>query len=295
MSKIKFDEVNHKYFLGKKELLSVTTLLKKHGLATDFSDVMISPAVLEEARNRGNKIHQEVSEHIKKLSPMTTKEAQQIADWLEKFMQCEPNENLQSEYIIHNNEIAGTIDLSLSLSSTKEYFFIADIKTGSVLDKIACSWQLSLYEYLENKNYGKFLIFHTPKNKDLEVIEVPRIPKEEIERLLECERNCELYQPVQTELATVSKEISAKITLGIQTIKRIEKEVEEFKSAILSEMRDKNIKKFDNGEVSITYIAPIVRESIDTKKLKEELPEVAEKYKKVSNVKDSIKINIKGE
>jgi len=286
MAKIKFDEQNHKYFLGKKELLSVTTLLKKHGLSTDFSDVMISPAVLEEARERGNKIHKEVSDWVKNQIMPTTREAKRIVEILSNLATAD----LKSEYIVHNDEIAGTIDLSNGDKT------IVDIKTGKNVDMTACSWQLSLYEYLKKKIYKSLLILHFPKDaEDLDIIEVPRISKEEIERLLECERNCELYQPVQTELATVSKEISAKITLGIQTIKRIEKEVEEFKSAILSEMRDKNIKKFDNGEVSITYIAPTTRESIDIKKLKEKLPEVAEKYKKVSNVKDSIKINIKGE
>ena len=293
MAKIKFDEQNHKYFLGKKELLSVTTLLKKHGLSTDFSDVMISPAVLEEARDRGNLIHLDWKNYIQKGILPSTKEGLQI---LALYKTIGITGRAKSEYIVHNSEIAGIVDFSfLQISPSEIIAYLTDIKSGSQKDITAWSWQLSLYEYLENLTYDKLLILHCPKNKDLEPIEVPRIPREEIERLLECERNCELYKPIQTELATVSKEISAKITLGIQTIKRIEKEIEEFKSAILNEMRDKNIKKFDNGEVSITYIAPTTRESIDIKKLKEKLPEVAEKYKKVSNVKDNIKINIKGE
>ena len=154
---------------------------------------------------------------------------------------------------------------------------------------------MSLYEYLEKIEYDKFVIFHTPKGEALEVVEVPRIPKSEIEKLLECERNCEIYNAPKAELATISAEISNKISTGLKAIKRIEQELSDYKDRILAEMRDKRIRKFDNGKVSITYIEPTIRETIDTKALKAELPEIAEKYKKFSNVKDSIKITIKGE
>ena len=65
---------------------------------------------------------------------------------------------------------------------------------------------------------------------------MPRIPKEEIERLLECERNCEIYQPKTVELATVNAEISTKITQAIQTIEKLEKDIKLFKKMVLNEM-----------------------------------------------------------
>lgn len=288
--KIKFDEANHKYYLGKKELTSITTLLKRHGLSTDFGEVMISPAVLEEARNRGNLIHKEIEEYIKENKYPTTKEAKQIID----FYNSIPNKktNVECEKIIHNEEFAGKKDLSFYVGAVK---ILTDTKTGKKIDITACSWQLSLYEYLEKIDYDRLLIFHTPKDADFKVIELTRIPKEEIEKLLECERNCEIYNAPKAELATISSEISNKISTGLKAIKRIEQELSDYKDRILAEMRDKRIKKFDNGEVSITYIEPTTRETIDTKALKLELPEIAEKYKKISAVKDSIKITIKGE
>lgn len=288
--KIKFDEANHKYYLGKKELTSITTLLKRHGLSTDFGEVMISPAVLEEARNRGNLIHKEIEEYIKENKYPTTKEAKQIID----FYNSIPNKktNVECEKIIHNEEFAGKKDLSFYVGAVK---ILTDTKTGKKIDITACSWQLSLYEYLEKIDYDRLLIFHTPKDADFKVIELTRIPKEEIEKLLECERNCEIYNAPKAELATISSEISNKISTGLKAIKRIEQELADYKEKILAEMRDKGIKKFDNGEVSITYIEPTTRETIDTKALKSDLPEIAEKYKKISNVKDSIKITIKGE
>lgn len=45
-------------------------------------------------------------------------------------------------------------------------------------------------------------------------------------------------------------------------------------------------------KVRFTYVSSTVRESLDTKKLKEEMPDIYEKYKKVSEVKDSIRVMI---
>lgn len=285
--KIKFIPETHQYFLGKKELTSITTLLKRHGLSTDFSEVMISPSVLADARDRGNLIHKEVEEYIKENKQPTTKEAKQIAEWYNADLF---KTKIECEKIIFNQEFAGKKDLSFWSNGIG---YLTDTKTGKKLDIVSCSWQLSLYEYLENIKYDKFLIFHTPKDSDLKVIEIPRIPREEIERLLECERNCEIYQPKTVELATVNAEISTKISQTIEAIEKLEEVVKLFREAVLSEMQLKGIKKFDNGQISITYIEPATRVSIDSKKLKEELPDVYSKYSKVSDVKASVKISKK--
>jgi len=279
--KIKFIPETHQYFLGKKELTSITTLLKRHGLSTDFSEVMISPSVLSDARDRGNKIHKEVSDWVKDRIEPTTREAIRITNLLNTMATAD----LKSEYIVHNDEVAGTVDLSNGNKT------IIDIKTGRNIDITACSWQLSLYEYLENKTYSDLLILHFPKDaEDLQLISMPRIPKEEIERLLECERNCEIYQPKTVELATVNAEISTKISQTIETIKRLKEDIKSFETAILNEMEQKGIKKFDNGEISITYIGSYKKNTVDSEKLKEELPDVYNKYSKVSDVKSSVKI-----
>jgi len=285
--KIKFIPETHQYFLGKKELTSITTLLKRHGLSTDFSEIMISPSVLADARDRGNLIHKEVEEYIKENKQPTTKEAKQIVEWYNADLF---KTKIECEKIIFNQEFAGKKDLSFWSNGIG---YLTDTKTGKKLDIVSCSWQLSLYEYLENIKYDKFLIFHTPKDADLKIVEVPRIPKEEIERLLECERNCEIYQPKTVELATVNAEISTKISQTIEAIEKLEEVVKLFKEAVLSEMQLKGIKKFDNGQISITYIEPTTRVSVDSKKLKEELPDVYKKYSKESVVKASIKISKK--
>ena len=69
----------------------------------------------------------------------------------------------------------------------------------------------------------------------------------------------------------------------------------ELKSAIKEAMKNNEVKKFENDVISLTYVAPFTRRSLDIEKLKEEKPELWETYIKTTKVKDSLKIKIKGQ
>ena len=75
----------------------------------------------------------------------------------------------------------------------------------------------------------------------------------------------------------------------------IKKPQESLREKLLEAMEKNNVKKFENDLLTITYVASTKRSSIDSTKLKKDLPEVAEKYTKTSNVKSSIKIKLKGD
>lgn len=62
----------------------------------------------------------------------------------------------------------------------------------------------------------------------------------------------------------------------------------------LQEAMDKyGIKKFENDILKVTYVEPTTRTTIDSARLKKELPAVAEKYTKTSQVKGSVRIEVK--
>jgi predicted phage-related endonuclease len=62
----------------------------------------------------------------------------------------------------------------------------------------------------------------------------------------------------------------------------------------LQEAMDKyGIKKFENYILKVTYVEPTTRTSIDSARLKKELPAIAEKYTKTSKVKGSVRIEVK--
>ena len=53
------------------------------------------------------------------------------------------------------------------------------------------------------------------------------------------------------------------------------------------------MKSFETPEIKFTYVAPTTRTSIDSTKLKKDLPDVAAKYSKTSKVSASVKITVK--
>ena len=109
---------------------------------------------------------------------------------------------------------------------------------------------------------------------------------------LECE---ELVQD-NTELITLDKKvpeaIRAMTNLLVQQ-KEIERQVSDMRDVLKVAMEHWNIKSFENDDIKITYIAQTERKSIDTTKLKKEHPEIAEAYQKISQVKSTVKIEVK--
>lgn len=75
--------------------------------------------------------------------------------------------------------------------------------------------------------------------------------------------------------------------------KALEEEEKSMREALQKAMEQYNVKSFDNELIKVVYVAPTKRISIDSAKLKKELPDVAEKYSKASNVKASVKITVK--
>ena len=58
-------------------------------------------------------------------------------------------------------------------------------------------------------------------------------------------------------------------------------------------MKKEDIKKYENEVLSLTYVAATERQTVDSKRLKEENPGLYVKYSKISPVKDSVRIKIK--
>lgn len=75
--------------------------------------------------------------------------------------------------------------------------------------------------------------------------------------------------------------------------KRIKAKADELKAAILAEMESKNIIKIDNDILTISYIASTDRETLDSKKLRAELPDIYDEYIEIKPVKASIRIKVK--
>ena len=93
----------------------------------------------------------------------------------------------------------------------------------------------------------------------------------------------------QTKAMAVMREIAE--------LDRMKKQLEAKDKVVrqeLQEAMDKyGVKKFENDILKITYVEPTTRTSIDSARLKKELPAIAEKYSKISQVKGSVRIEVK--
>lgn len=281
-----FKEDTHQYFLvdsktGEviKELISVTTLLKKHGLAPDYSGV--PNATLQAKAEYGHLVHSEIEKYIKDGEIGFTSELQEFMDYCEKTG-LKP---IKSEFIVHNDIVAGTVDLAGEYNEMLAYI---DYKTTATLHKEAVRWQLSLYDYLGGSAAERLQAFHFAS--PLKVVDFEPIPFGEIETLMECERNGEIYKPKQL---VVEAELLARLAdLQLQK-KAIAAEEEELKQQLLEAMKAQDIKNHETETLTILYVAPSTQERVDSKKLKAEMPEIAAKYTKTSKVKDSVRITLK--
>lgn len=294
---IEFREDTHEYLLGDKKLISVTQLMRKHGLAPSYDAV--PSEVLKAKAERGTLIHKEIEQYIKHREIGFTIELANFIEYMRLMREVNGIniEVLESEQIIYNDIVAGTVDLTLLEDGI---YTVADIKTTATLHKEAVSWQLSIYAYLIAGITGnlpeKGQAFHFDKDGNLNVVDISLKPIEEVIRLIDCERRGEIY----TQELTVSNTQLAELVEVESLIKRIEEQKKaaeaqatELRAQLMQAMEANGVNSFENENIKITYVAPTTRTAIDSAKLKKELPEIAEKYSKTSNVKASLRITLK--
>lgn len=288
---IEFDAKTHKYFNNGKELISVTTLMRKHGLAPDYSGVRSD--ILQAKAERGTLIHQEIEDYIKNGVAGFTNECAAFAAYINN----RGLKVLASEKRVYNDICAGTVDLILETADGVP--IIADIKTTASLHREAVSWQVSIYDALNGYIAECAQVFRFNKDGELNVVNVPLKTHGEIEALFEAERNGVIYKP-RNELSTIDEsglialaEFERIIADAEARKKEAEAERDKIKSSLLAQMEQNGVKTFETNKIRLTYVAPSTRSTIDTARLKKELPEIAEQYAKTSETKASLKITIK--
>lgn len=287
-TRVKFDDITHSYLLdGSIYLMGVTSLMKKHHLSADYTAV--DDEKLAKAAERGSKGHKEIENYIKgnKYRPTT----------ITKSFKALNLDVMESEFLISDNEmVASQIDIILNDYS------IIDIKFTSQLHIKPLQWQLSIYAYLLELYYNikvpKVYALHFDKQNKASLVEIERLHNSQITGLFEAERNGYIYDPLPAPAATADKAVMElhNVTTYIDNLKKQIKEAEEKKQklqdALLQQMEETGTKSIVTDFCKITYIAESYRESVDTKLLKQDLPEVFEQYKKVTTIKPSVRITI---
>ena len=293
-SSVVFDQEAHTYHLGDKELKGVTGMLSAMLFKDKYAG--ISEDVLAKAAAYGSGVHEAVE-------LWHTLGIEDGSEELENYKQLTSGpEGLlfeASEYLVSDNEtIASSIDLVFT--DSRGTIVLADIKTTyGGLDKEYLSWQLSTYAYLfEKQNPGLkvgYLLGIWLRHNESKIEPIIRRPNSDIETLIyEYANNlpCSLSkeQTLPAEVTTLADAIADMET----QIKTITAQRDELKEKMLEVMRENNCDKVDiDGKVLITRVAATTRESLDSKALKADWPELYAKYVKSSPVKESLKITVR--
>lgn len=296
-SKIEFYKESHQYVNPDtgKELSGITGIIKDLVFPDKYTGV--SEEVLKAAAERGTVIHDMCEE----FAINGTVEAF-IPDEVQAFVNhftIERTDFIAAEYLVSDEQHVATM-IDLVDSDCNLY----DIKTTSTLDKEYLSWQLSICACLfEIQNIGKNagkLYGIWLKGDRCDVVEVKRLPDDAVEALLVAYLDGNEFSNPLKHLDSTEELQIAKLLEVEQSIVRLEDEAKRMKEVrqqyvdyMLAEMKKRGVKTLETDKIKLTVKDAYKRISIDTAALKKELPDVAEKYSKESEVKASLIIKIK--
>lgn len=321
--KVSFDPFSHTYLCGNKVLMGVTSLMKKHGLSADYGEV--NPYTLAAAAKRGSAVHEALENYdngkpvviqdviyscIDNLTGEVVNKVVLTADELQANLEAYKKLNLEvvaSEFLISDNKtVASSIDKILFTQGDdrRTYVDLGDVKTTSTLHKGALEWQLGIYKYLLEKQCKSVKVrncygIHVRKG-EAKVVPINPVPASKVEALLAAEAEGRLYSEEAATaeamfLAPVSDNELAMLASAEGTLARldaerklIEAEAKEIKDRLYAHMIENNIEELPVEGGMFKLKRPYQSSRVDSKKLKADYPEVADKVMVVSEVKGSI-------
>lgn len=83
---------------------------------------------------------------------------------------------------------------------------------------------------------------------------------------------------IEEGTAVLAPEAAEKIATMQNEAKKLEEALKEIKSRLFEEMKAQNVLKIDMPNLVITYVAETTTESLDSKALKKDLPEIYNEY-----------------
>lgn len=310
---VEFDEKDHAYAInGDIANISVTELLRKHGLAPNYAGV--SKEKLARASARGKAVHKDLENILNTANyTPTTRQGEQFAEWVRINLDSGVGEQMLG-YSKDGLTIAGTADV---IGIAKDgALIIGDHKNTAKFHAEYVSWQVSLYDYflrqlngealnghyLNWKGATRFYCFHynTSKNGRLEVHRLDKVTDAEIERLLECEKAGKIYQ---RQTLVVEQTLQDKVVQAEKYLAQVEQMLKDAKAQsnriraqMLSVFEKQGVSSWTspNGDIKVSYQPSYDRISVDSTKLKREYPQTWEKCQKVTKVRSTLKVRVKG-
>ena len=297
--KVSFDPICHQYICGDKQLIGVTSLMRKHGLSPDYSD--IPTALLEKAAEKGTALHRLLEDYDdgKPLVLNSDSEKKTINDYKKLGL-----DHIASEYLVSDFKVVASF-IDKVYARGENQVEICDVKTTSLLHEDALSWQLSIYKYLfsllnPNIDVVALTVLWFDKNTGAlkRYAPIREIPEEKVKELLACEEmelpfvldkvdssvSLALPESEISEFYSVTQQIAAlKITMDALCEKK-----KEFDTKVLGYMIKEGLTTLSSPIGVFKMRKGSIRTTIDSKRLKDERPEVYDEYSKESETSPNL-------
>lgn len=298
--RILFDSVAHLYLLdGEKLLTGLTSLMSKHSLAPDYSN--IPKAVLNAAAEKGSAIHKLLQEYDEGESIL----AEPLVEEYRKALDEAGLKHIASEYLVSDNEIVATFIDKVYDTGIPNVVDLADVKTTVKVHQRSLAWQLGANVVLfERQNPGikvrNVFCIHIEKDtrKLKGFVPVTPVSADEVDALLQAEREgriyIDLHEEPSAELVLTDEELTAYVTQQAEIsklkeqIKSIEETIKGLDARVLQYMTENNLEQMEGGGGVFKVKKSYERASVDVERMKRTNPGLYEMYKKTSTVAPSI-------
>lgn len=294
MKNITFDEKNHIYQDEKGFIIPSVTEVIGEVYGTGLENAPVE--FIERASAKGTKIHKEIEAFINNQGLPET-----VAPETNNFI-LYANKNLRldiyavTEQILYAStpfgEVCGTADLFCN-------GYLYDYKTSKTATRKQIEkWQmqLSFYTYML-KQAGKSVlgmkVLHLTED-GCEEIPLEYLGDDFVEATMKLYKEGQTVNPsITTELQTIDKSDLEYLQYSLETIAKLEQNIDSIKEAIRIEMEQRNILNLKVGNVEISYIAPHKSKKFDSTKFKAEHADLYKAYQKETEVKSSIRMALK--
>ena len=311
---ISFDEAKHQYTNEKGEIIPSVTQILGAVYGTGLENA--PEYLVEQAAQKGTKVHQEIEAFLKGGTLGQTPEFNAWLNWW-KLTQ---KENWESEKIVFaqtpNGAFAGTVDFWWN-------GWIYDWKTSKTATKAQVKkWQMQLSFYAYAMRQMGYIINEPLRivhlNVHYEFINVPYLGDDFVEETMRlyksgnkekmpnknpfgmtpeikshAEKSLFSISTTDTALETVSPKDLQTLEDVLLQMSALEKVAESYREKIKEEMERRGILQVQAGRVKLTYVPGTIRQSFDTKAFKKDDPDLYAIYLKDMEVKPSLRITVK--
>lgn len=294
-SKVRFDEEQHRYFLGEKELSGITGTLIKKAFPDTYKG--IPDAVLAKAAERGSVVHQNlelfdtICNSDVNIMPSVLPEVKDYNEMLISY----GLHHVDSEYLVTDNEnFASAIDKVLA--DDEGNIYLADIKTTATLHYDNVSLQLSIYaKWFEEQNPDlkvKEIVCMWFKNGQSKFQPLPRVADYQIDDLINAYLADDAEYQYKVEVPEQFSALEQEFRLITARVDALKIKQDELKEKIMKMMEDNKQKSVKTQFASYSYVEATTKKTFDTKLFKDTEPDHYEYYLKETTTKPSIRIKL---